>query len=754
MIGDAFVISRRAALAGAGALVFSFSSAGRTVAQEGGAPTPGAPRGPPLPGSLKQTPFLDSWIRVGADGNVTVLTGKAELGQGIKTALMQIAAEQLDVEFERLTLVTADTAQTANEGYTAGSHSMQDSGSAILNAAAQVRQLLVAEAATRAGLPADQMRTDKGMVVAPDGKRFGYGELAGAQMLHVQASPQSPLKNPAQFKVMQRSIPRIDIPAKVTGGEAYVQDMRPDGMVHGRAVRPPSYGAQLISIDSARAEAMPGVLKVVRDGSFLGVIAEREFQAIEAMRALAASARWQETAELPRATDLPAFLMGLSSRDITVADAHSPAPAAAAKSISATYSRPYLSHGSIGPSCAVAQLQGDALTVWTHTQGVFPDRDAIAEMLGMPKEKVRAIHREGSGCYGHNGADDAAGDAALLARALPGRPVRLQWMREQEHTWEPYGPAMVAKISASLDGNGGIVDWDYGVWSNTHTMRPGPAGSLIAARYLASAFPEPEPKPIPMPEGGGDRNSIPLYKIPSVRVINHFLPDMPVRVSALRALGAYLNVFAIESFMDELAASAGADPVQFRLKHLEDPRARDVVSLAAQRFGWSDTPPGTLSRRAPGRGRGFAFARYKNLAAYCAIACEVEVKPDTGQPRLVRAVAAVDSGQVVNPDGIVNQIEGAILQSMSWTLYENVTFDERRITSVDWASYPILRFSGVPDSVEVHLIDRPGLPFLGSGEAGQGPASAAIANAIADATGHRLRDLPLSRERIKAAIGA
>jgi CO/xanthine dehydrogenase Mo-binding subunit len=498
---------------------------------------------------------------------------------------------------------------------------------------------------------------------------------------------------------------------------------------------------------------MPGVLKVVRDGSFLGVIAQREFQAIEAMRALAASARWQETAELPRAADLPAFLTRLPSRDIAVADAHSPA-AAAAKSISATYTRPYLSHGSIGPSCAVAQLQGDALTVWTHTQGVFPDRDAIAEMLGMPKEKVHCIHREGSGCYGHNGADDAAGDAALLARALPGRPVRLQWMREQEHTWEPYGPAMVAKVSASLDQNGGIADWDYGVWSNTHTMRPGPAGSLIAARSLASAFPEPEPKPIPMPEGGGDRNSIPLYKIPSVRVINHFLPDMPVRVSALRALGAYLNVFAIESFMDELAASAGADPVQFRLKHLDDPRARDVVSLAAQRFGWSDVSPATSSRRDSGRGRGFAFARYKNLAAYCAIACEVEVNPDTGQPRLVRAVAAVDSGQVVNPDGIVNQIEGAILQSMSWTLYESVTFDERRITSIDWASYPILRFSGVPDSVEVHLIERPGLPFLGSGEAGQGPASAAIANAIAEATGHRLRDLPLSRERIKAAIGA
>ena len=280
-------------------------------------------------------------------------------------------------------------------------------------------------------------------------------------------------------------------------------------------------------------------------------------------------------------------------------------------------------------------------------------------------------------------------------------------------------------------------------------MRPGPAGSLIAARSLAEPFAEPAPRPIPMPEGGGDRNSIPLYKIPAVRVTNHFLPKMPVRVSALRALGGYMNVFAIESFMDELALSANTDPVEFRLKHLEDARAREVVSTAAQRFNWPNKP----RPPAPGRGYGFAFARYKNLAAYCAIACEVEIDRGSGAARMVRAVAAVDSGQVVNPDGIANQIEGAILQSMSWTLFENVTFDERRITSVDWASYPILRFSAVPDAVEVHVINRPGMPFLGSGEAGQGPAAAAVANAIANATGHRFRDLPISRERIKAAIG-
>ncbi len=749
MSGDPVVVSRRAALAGTGALVFSFSSAASLWAQDGGAPqpAPAQPSPPPLPGSLKQTPFLDSWIRIDADSSITVFTGKAELGQGIRTALLQIAAEQLDTDPGRFKLITADPARTPNEGYTAGSPSLQDSGTAILHAAAQVKALLVGEASRRSGVPFDRLKTDNAAVIAPDGRRFTYGELVAAELLHMQAAPQSPLKDPGDYKMMNRRIQRVDIPAKVTGGAAYVQDMRPDGMVHARVVRPPSYGAKLADADTSAVEKMPGVLKVVRDGSFLGVIAEREFQAIEAMRALAAASRWQETAKLPDGNALPAMLTGLQSKDITVLDRNS--GVTGTKPHSATYTRPYLSHGSIGPSCAVAQFDNDAVTIWTHTQGVYPDRNAIAEMLRMPKEKVRCIHTEGSGCYGHNGADDAAADAALLARALPGRPVRLQWTREQEHAWEPYGPAMVAKVTAGLDAAGAIVNWDYGVWSNTHTMRPGPAGALIAARSLAEPFAEPAPRPIPMPEGGGDRNSIPLYKIGAVRVVNHFLPAMPVRVSALRALGAHLNVFAIESFMDELAAAAGTDPVEFRLKHLEDPRAREVVTTAAQRFGWSTK----LRPPAAGRGYGFAFARYKNLAAYCAIACEVEVDRGSGRARMVRAAAAVDSGQVVNPDGIANQIEGAILQSMSWTLFENVTFDDRRITSVDWASYPILRFSAVPDAIEVHVINRPGMPFLGSGEAGQGPAAAAVANAIANATGHRFRDLPISRERIKAAIG-
>ncbi|MGA7994559.1 MAG: molybdopterin cofactor-binding domain-containing protein [Bradyrhizobium sp.] len=737
------MIDRRRVLAGSGALIVSFSLS-NAFAQDQAAPA----AVPKPPGSLATTPFLDSWIRIDADGTITAFTGKAELGQGFKTAFQQIAAEELDVPFGSLKVVTADTGRTANEGYTSGSHSMQDSGTAIQNAAAQVRALLVAEAARRLDLPAENFRTENGAVIAPDGQRFAYGDLVAGDMLHVAAQPASKLKDPATFKVMGQPIPRVDIPAKVTGGAAYVQDMRPPGMVHARVVRPPSYGAQLTACDTSAVEKLPGVVKVIRDGNFLAVVAKKEFQAIKAMAALSAAAKWQETPSLPKQDDLLHVLTSLPSQDKTIFQAGNPS-AGGQKTIEATYTRPYQSHGSIGPSCAVAQLSDGMTTVWTHTQGVYPDRQAIAEMLRVPQASVRCSHVEGSGCYGHNGADDAAADAALIAREVPGVPVRVQWMREQEHAWEPYGPAMVTKLKASLDDSGAIADWHFEVWSNTHSMRPGGAGAMLAAQHMANPFAPPPPKPLPLPEGGGDRNAIPIYKFPSAQVVHHFIPDMPVRISAMRALGAYHNVFSIESFMDELAGLAGSDPVEFRLKHLEDPRGRDVIEKAAQGFGWAKG-----QKAPPNRGYGFAFARYKNLAAYCAIASEVEVNRETGRPRLVRAVAAVDSGQVVNPDGLTNQIEGAIVQSMSWTLYEAVTFDDTRITSIDWQTYPILRFDAVPDSIIVHIINRPGEPFLGSGETGQGPAAASIANAIADATGKRLRDLPLTRKKIKDAIEA
>jgi nicotinate dehydrogenase subunit B len=733
---DAIMLSRREVLAAGGAIIVSFSlgTAQAQVPQ---------PQSPPLPGSLKETPLLDSWVRIDADGSITVLTGKAELGQGIKTALLQVAGEELGTGIERIKLVTADTARTPNEGYTSGSHSMPDSATAIRNAAAQVREILLARAAERLGSEIDQMKLRDGTVTSDDGKTIGIGELVGDDVLHVRAQPTSKLADPSSYTLIGKPVARVDIPAKVTGGVAYVHDLRLTDMVHARVVRPPGYGAHLLEVDVSKVEALPGVLKVVRDGSFLGVIAGREYQAVTAMRALAQAAHWSEASGLPDPDSIYTYLQGLPARDVTILNRGTLADAS--NVLTATYHRPYQMHGAIGPACAVALFADDALTVWSHAQGMFPLRRALAELVGLAPEKVRCIHMEGSGCYGHNGADDAAGDAALLARAIPGRPVRVQWMREQEHTWEPFGPAMTARISAALD-RGKITSWQHDVWSNSHSTRPGTAGSLLAGLAVAKPFPEPPPALIPQPEGGGDRNAIPIYTIPNARVINHFIPGMPLRVSAMRALGAYANVFAIESFMDELAKAAGTDPVEFRLRHLEDTRARDAVTLAAEKFGWQ-------SGATPGRGRGFAFARYKNLAAYCAVAVEVTVEHETGEVRLRRAVAAVDSGEVVNPDGIRNQIEGGLIQAASWTLYEQVGFNTQRLTSRDWSGYPIMRFAAVPESVEVHVINRPAQPFLGTGEASAGPAAAAIANAIADATGVRIRDLPFRRQRVKAAIG-
>jgi len=733
-------LSRRGLL-GAGALVLAFSLRPAAVrAQDAG---------PPLPGSLKESPELDAWLRIDAFGAVTLFTGKAELGQGVKTALLQVAAEELEVPLGGIALVTADTARTPNEGYTAGSHSMQDSGTAIRHAAAQLRQMLIERAAERLGRPAGELRAERGAVATPDGRRIGYGELVQGLDLHRRASPESPLKPAAAFTVMGQPVPRVDIPAKLTGAPAYVQDMRPEGIVHARVVRPPAPGARLASLDPGPAEALPGVIAVVRDGNFLAVVAGKEWQAIKAMRLLAAGARWEGGPNLPRQEDLFPALRALPTEDTAILERAAPRPApAGAREVRAAYTRQYQAHGSIGPSCALARDVDGTMTVWTHTQGVYPLRAALAEMLGRDPEQVRCIHTEGSGCYGHNGADDVAADAALVARALPGRPVRLQWMREQEAAWEPLSAAMMTEARATLGADGRVLDWDYGVWSNTHNARPGKAGDLLAATHLARPFVPSPPRAMPQPEGGGDRNAIPLYAFPGARVMHHFIPEMPLRVSAMRSLGAYMNVFSIESFMDELAATAGADPVVFRLAHLEDERARAVVSLAAERFGWK---PGAALP--PGRGRGFGFARYKNLAAYCAVAAEVMVERETGRARPIRVVAAVDSGTVVNPDGLRNQVEGAIIQSTSWTLYERVDFTPEGVTAVDWSTYPILRFGAVPETVEVHLIDRPDTPFLGAGETGQGPTAAAIGNAVAHATGRRMRDLPMTRERIKAAIG-
>jgi nicotinate dehydrogenase subunit B len=742
-------LSRRSFLGG-GALVVSFAMTPRAFAQLAGGGEGGAgPRvvAPNLPGSLKSTPWLDAWIRIDADGHITTFTGKAELGQGIRTALLQVVAEELDVAPGQIELVTVDTERTPDEGLTAGSHSMQDSGTALRNAAANVRMLLIQAAARTWGVAPDSIGTSgDGRLHGATDRTARYGEIAAALSLHVEAIPNVPLRDPKLFRTMGTALPRVDIPAKLTGGAAYVQDMRVPGMLHARVVRGPSVGTRLDPLNVAAVEALAGVVKIVQVGSFVAVVADREWTAITALRRLQETGFVRTAAPIPQG-DVVATLKSLPPEEIVVLDTHD-ATEPPARSVRARYTRPWLSHGSIGPSCAVAMFRDGMMTIWTHSQGTYDVRRVAAELLDLPPANVHAIHVEGAGCYGQNGADDVAAEAALIAKAVPGRPIRMQWMREQEFGWEPLGPAMVTEVTASLDAQNRIVAWNYDVWSNPHNNRPVGAGGVLVGGEVVPPFPAPEGKPIPMPEGDGDRNANPLYTLPNMHVLYHFLKDMPIRVSALRSLGAHLNVFSIESMFDELAKAGGVDPLLLRLAHMKDERARAVMQMAAEQFGWANRVRGDGRR-----GCGIGFARYKNLGAYCAVMLDIEVERETGRITVLRAVAAVDSGQPVNPDGIRNQVEGGIIQSLSWTTHEAATFDASRRTSFDWSSYPILRFADVPHSVEVHVIDSAGMPFLGTAECAQGPTSAALANALADAVGVRLREMPLSSERVKAAIG-
>jgi nicotinate dehydrogenase subunit B len=741
-------VSRREFIAG-GALVVAFSFAPRALGQPSAFDENGKTASivaAKLPGSLKSFPRLDSWIQVDRAGRATVFTGKAELGQGIRTALLQVAAEELDLPPSEVDVVTVDTQRTPDEGITSGSHSMQDSGTAIRNAAANVRMLLINAAAKIWSVPRETLSTTgDGHVSADDGRLIAYGTLAAALSLHVEAIPNAPLRVPASFRTMGTSLPRVDIPAKLTGGEAYLHDIRLPGMLHARVVRGPSFGTRLKTIDVAAAEAMPGVVKVVRAGGFTAIVADNEWHAITALRSLQQSDFERTAPPLPLG-DVEHILQALRPEIITVLDTKD-RTAPAVRTLKARYTRPWLSHGSIGPSCAIALFHDGQMTIWTHSQGTFDVRRVVSDVLTLPLEKIRAIHVEGAGCYGQNGADDASAEAALIAKSLPGRPIRLQWMREQEFGWEPLGCGMVTELQASIDAGNRIVDWQHLVWSNSHAGRPVNGGGVLVGGEVSPPFAPPIPKPIPMPEGDGDRNANPLYALPNMRVLYYFLKEMPLRVSAIRGLGAHLNVFSIECMLDELAKAADVDPLAFRLAHMQDERAIAVMQAAAGKFGWE--------RRQIGDGRrgcGMAFARYKNQGAYCAVMIEVTVDRDSGSIKVGRVVAAVDAGQCVNPDGLRNQLEGGVVQSLSWAIREAVTFDSFHRTSFDWSAYPIFRFSDVPDRVEVFVLDRAGMPFLGAGEASQGPTSAALANALADATGERLRDMPFTPEKIKAAV--
>lgn len=700
-----------------------------------------------LPGSLDGNRMLSRWLSINADGTVTVFPGKVEIGQGILTALTQIVAEELDVAIGRIRLAPASTAYSPNEGMTSGSRSIQEGGMALRYAAAEARDLLLERAATKLGVSLEQLEVSDGEIKARAGGRTSYWELASEELLRREATPGLVAKSPEEHVYVGSSIPRRDIPAKISGVPSYVHDMEMPGMLHGRIVRPPRRGARLVSVDESEVRAMPGFAAVVRDGDFLGVVAEREEQAIRAQRRLARTTQWKDAVALPERSD-PRYLLGMASEDEVISEKQDATAAGrVAQKLTAEYSRPLIAHASIGPSCAVAVYDDGKYTLWTHSQGIFPLRADLAKVLKVPESDIVVTHSEGAGCYGHNGADDVALDAALLARGVPGRPVRVQWMREDEFQWEPYGSGMVVRMGAALDASGQIVEWTHDLWSHGHSTRPqGPdkeGANLLAGWHLAQPVKVPRPGNPGLPGGGSHRNAIPLYEFPNQRVTNHLVRQAPLRTSALRSLGAHANVFAIESFMDELAEAAQADPVEFRLRHLRDPRGRAVIEAVARQAGWRSRERGDGTR-----GRGVGFARYKNLGCYVAVIVEVEAENEV---RVKRAFAAVDAGQVINPDGLVNQIEGGIVQTVSWTLKEQVNFDRDGVTTRTWDDYPILTFAETP-AIEVEVVNRPGEPVLGAGEGAQGPAAAAIANAVYNALGVRLRDMPLTREKLIAAI--
>jgi CO/xanthine dehydrogenase Mo-binding subunit len=696
-----------------------------------------------LPASLVANPWISTWLTIADDGTMGLRVGKVELGQGILTALTQLAAHELDVAPETVTAAATNTATSPDEGYTAGSLSITVSGAAVRRVCAETRELFRRAAARKAGLNIAEVRLVSGVFVGPDGSRIAsYAELSGVVNLHVQVG--DPTLDVELALPASKDLARIDLPNKVLGRPRFIHDLEFDGMLHARVVRPTGPGAHLEDVPTAHVSSMPGVEQVVRDGDFLAVIARREGQATKAADALAAAASWSDGIELPDPEELEDWLRTAEAETSHVRSdgaRHGDAP-----TVAATYSRPYLAHASIGPSCAIAHYDDGHLAVWSHSQGVFTLGRAIAAALELSPEAVVVQHVEGAGAYGHNAADDVAMDAALLATRMPGRHVRVLWSRADELSWAPFGAAMVADVTASVDEHGTITDWSYELWSNGHTSRPGyaPRHVLLADAHRASLPMLPPAVDPPADRGyGSQRNADPYYDFARVDVTAHRLLTMPIRTSSLRSLGSNLNTFAAESAIDELALAIGRDPVEMRLAHLSDPRAREVLSTAADAAGWG-------APLAEGQGRGVAFCRYKNRSSYCAVVADVEA---TDQLRVTRLTIAVDVGNAVNLDGVRNQVEGGAIQATSWALFEQVRFDRHSITSTDWESYPIARFDQVPH-VEVHLIQRPDEPSLGAGEATQGPVPAAIGNALADALGVRVRKLPFTPDNIVAAIDA
>ena len=706
---------------------------------------------PKLPGSLHVNRRLGQWLKFHADGRVSVYSGKVEIGQGIVTALAQIAAEELDLTLARVRMVPACTATSPDEQVTSGSMSVQESGTALRHACAEARAIYLEAAATRLEVPLADLEVEDGVIrVRGTDKQTSYWDLADDDLLDREATGLVAPKIAGAHHIVGSAVQRFDIPDKVTGKPRFVHDMVLPGMLYGRVARPPSPDAELIDVDLAAVNALPGVVATVRDGRFLGVIAEREELVVKALKKLIAAARWRETASLPDMHDLPAFLKSQPVQTTLVAEKKSETPPPpAAKTFAAAYARPFLAHASIGPSCAIAKWNVETVEVWTHSQGIYNLRTDLAMALSRPAESIVVQHVEGSGCYGHNPADDVAYDAVLLARAVPGKPVQMQWTREDELGWAPFGAAMAVELKAEIAADGRVSNWHHEIWSNGHGTRPGRAKTpaMLAASHLEKPFERLIAVNAALAAGGGsERNSVPLYNFDNWEAVNHRLLTMPIRTSALRSLGGHCNVFAIESFLDEIALELGVDPLEYRLRHLEDPRGRAVLEAAAKMSGWARRNEG---KKTEGRGMGIAFAKYKNSSAYCAVVAQIDAGRDV---RVEKLWIAVDVGLVINPDGVRNQIEGGAIQTVSWTLKEAVRFDRTRVESNTWETYPILKFSEVP-KVEVELINRTEEKCVGAGEATHGPVAAAIGNAVFDALGVRVRSMPLTAEAItKAAL--
>jgi nicotinate dehydrogenase subunit B len=715
----------------------------------------------PRPGSLSiirpagsgaEAPF-ETFIRITADGAVTAFNGHVDLGTGIRTALGQIVAEELDVSFARVVVVLGDTSVVPNQGATIASETIQISAVPLRQAAAQARQFLVARAAARLELSAEELSVEDGLIRGRDNRSISYGELIGGETIRLELTDDVTVKAVDAYTIVGQSVPRTDLPAKATGELVYVHDVRVPGMLHGRVVRPPYagvdagafVGTSLIAIDESSVCDIPGLVSVVRIGDFVGVVAEREENAVKAAAQLKVT--WKPTPTLPDLGDVETALRANLSTPRTLIDKGDVdvAIAAAAKPMQRTYVWPYQMHGSIGPSCAVADYQNHHVRVWSGTQSPHILRADLALLLGRPESEIDVIRMEAAGCYGRNCADDVSADAVLLSRAV-GRPVRVQLTREQEHAWEPKGTAQLMDVKGGLRADGNVAGYDF---ATRYPSNGAPTLALLLTGTIA---------PVAAVFDMGDRTAIPPYDYDDMRVVVHDMPPI-VRASWLRGVSALPNTFAHESYIDELATEAGVDPIEYRLRYLKDPRAVDLVKAVAKRADWTPRPvwKEPSAENDIVRGRGFAYALYVHSqfpgygAAWSAWIADVAVNKTTGDVSVTRVVAGQDSGLMINPDGVRHQIHGNVIQSTSRALMEEVSFDRNAVTSREWGAYPIITFPDIP-KIDVLMLPRQDQPPLGVGESASVPSAAAIANAIFDATGVRFRELPFTPERILAGL--